>query len=762
MKARGRKVGEQFAQLGAPMKFGDKTDSDERRLRMQGVAVEQRVGPVLPFWLDLTPGTVVIYGKNGSGKSHVIRQIVSKRADIYFTLPNPRGRGDKQSESTTIWDQFFHQDLHMPETSYWQKLHWERMDSSQYGEFDDEIEALCIEIVCHALEPDDEADDNPTKVDEVVQLLRTYQSELDAFRSEPREHRYPHLPEPWSSWFKAVITICYANFLWTASEEYQARITSALLISIMEGTFVLHHGQLELAIALEPDSTMTSLLSEARALYPECDDLWESREWGKLGWSFENEILYGPDRVAPVRCLRVSAGLESPRWGRIVSESNDDASDTSSSWESSFSDAMLKHLEGQRRELNENYVSDPTWDPFGALLLSNGTDLSIDPAVHDLITKVTSHTNAFFAELMENPPRLHCSLRPIYEWGSSTPFLWRANVLDSDEEFIEFENLSSAERRWACFAIQLATPSNNVSVAMMAIDEPERGLHRRAEKRLAGALSRIAHWYGATLVVATHSPSFLGLPDARLHHLRKRDDGLSELEALPVELYEEIDNLGVDRTDLLQMCRLFLIVEGEHDLIVLLELIGSYLSELGVIILPLRGLRNLSNSSDAQIIFKYTDAAVMFLSDNERHTELQEMWERARSAAPGDVSSIVDAFGRDRKNAEAQMLKEFAVLASQFEARSRISLAALSAPDILDYLPVTSFVEGATSWESLRTEWETSGLKQQFKPWLAAAKGADLSNERIQGAAQSMDHLPNDIVELLNAISGVLARGNSR
>ncbi|MDA2989473.1 MAG: AAA family ATPase [Actinomycetota bacterium] len=654
----------------------------------------------------------------------------------------------------------------MPESSYWQKLHWERMDSSRYDEFDEDVEILCIEIVCRALEPDDEGVDDPAKVHEVVQLLRTYQSDLDAFRSEPREHHYPHIPEPWGSWFKAVRTICYANFLWTAPEEYQARIISALLISVMKGTFVLHGGELELAVALEPDSTMTSLLSEAQGLYPNPDDLWGSREWGKLGWSFENEILYGPDSLAPLRCLRVSSGLENPRWGRIIGESIDDASGTSSSWESSFSDAILKHIEKQRLELDEDDPRHLPWseDSFSALLLSNGSGISVDPAVHDLIDEVSGDANAFFAELMEAPPRLHCSLRPIYEWGSSTPFLWRAHAPDREtvEEFIEFENLSSAERRWARFAIQLATPSTNVSVAMIAIDEPERGLHRRAEKRLAGALSRIAHWYGATLVVATHSPSFLSLPDARLHHLRKRDDGLSELEALPVELYEEIDNLGVDRTDLLQMCRLFLIVEGEHDLIVLSELIGSDLSELGVIILPLRGLRNLSNSSDAQIIFKYTDAAVMFLSDNERHTELQEMWESARSAAPGDVSSIVDAFGRDRKNAEAQMLKEFAVLASQFEARSRISLAALSAPDILDYLPVSSFVEGATSWASLRREWETSGLKQQFKPWLTATKGAELSNERIRRAAHSMDHLPNDIVELLNAISGVLTKGNSR
>ncbi len=84
----------------------------------------------------------------------------------------------------------------------------------------------------------------------------------------------------------------------------------------------------------------------------------------------------------------------------------------------------------------------------------------------------------------------------------------------------------------------------------------------------------------------------------------------------------------------------------------------------------------------------------------------------------------------------------------------------LSKADILDYLPVTTFVADAESWGQIRQELAKSKGEEpsgnDFKKWLKSSKKADLSDAAIQHAAESSDYIPEDFTKLLDHIDKAL------
>jgi predicted ATP-dependent endonuclease of OLD family len=303
-------------------------------------------------------------------------------------------------------------------------------------------------------------------------------------------------------------------------------------------------------------------------------------------------------------------------------------------------------------------------------------------------------------------------------------------------------------------AVQLALFEEQEGATILVIDEPESGLHRRAERFLAQGLHNLTSEMGIQLVVATHSPSFLKLNDAQLVHIYTTSDGGTEIEELNPELSSRLDEFGLDKSDLLQLCRLFVVVEGLHDEIVLKELFGTELSNAGIEVFSLRGLKNLKNSSDAQLLFKFTDANVIYVTDNENGFRIEEIWSRAQVTDQDQQLGVLSEITLGRKSNEAGFLKEFMKMALDMNSKNRMHFAALDAPDILEYLPVAAFTghKSDFTWASLREEFATVEKATDFKKWLTEKYKFDFSEENVREACLSLDYIHSDLTSLLTTL----------
>jgi hypothetical protein len=129
---------------------------------------------------------------------------------------------------------------------------------------------------------------------------------------------------------------------------------------------------------------------------------------------------------------------------------------------------------------------------------------------------------------------------------------------------------------------------------ILAIDEPEVGLHPAAQRRVASALAGLPT-YGVQTVVATHAPVFVNAaPPAGLRLIRSRRDGVENRGSIAVEavdLREITDELGISPADVL-LARRFLVVEGPSDALILqnwARALGQELRSAGVQVVPVEG-----------------------------------------------------------------------------------------------------------------------------------------------------------------------------
>src|SRR5436853_4451097 len=147
-------------------------------------------------------------------------------------------------------------------------------------------------------------------------------------------------------------------------------------------------------------------------------------------------------------------------------------------------------------------------------------------------------------------------------------------------------------------------------------DEPESGLHRRAEAELPDALARIAAESGVRIAVATHSPALLDPGRSVLVHITRLGSGAAVARPMDVALREELEretmseNLGLTPADLLQMVRCFVIVEGKHDEVVLGTLLKDDLDTWSVVY-PVGGAKQMESLATAGLIWDFTDAAIV-------------------------------------------------------------------------------------------------------------------------------------------------------
>lgn len=244
-------------------------------------------------------------------------------------------------------------------------------------------------------------------------------------------------------------------------------------------------------------------------------------------------------------------------------------------------------------------------------------------------------------------------------------------------------------------------------LVIRVFDEPEAHLHPAAQQSVAGALEAMRRG-GQQLVIASHSAAFLDIPGWTTVHVRNgtvdalSDEPTSARSALARDL-------GLTRGELLAGINHVLVVEGEHDRLVLDTFWGAELRATRVAVLRMHGTKQLLATAELDFLERYLDVGVTVMVDH------------ASLARVNDTT-----ISRNQLTPEEQKLRD---LKAELQRQGRtFDVIALSRPDIVCYLDeevVRSLHKRFSGWDSVLAE-RPDRVDDRYKPWLYARHHADL------------------------------------
>lgn len=380
----------------------------------------------------------------------------------------------------------------------------------------------------------------------------------------------------------------------------------------------------------------------------------------------------------------------------------------------------------------------------------------------DVVTWWARRANQLFSTFLLDPPALSVAMGDVYDWIAAEPPHWYAT------HGVRIANLSDAEKRWARIAIALSAPNekalwsgasddaktfpidvdSGLPAPFVLLDEPERGLHRQAEKHLAAGLLELARTARIRPIVATHSPLLLDAGQGQVFHMEKNPrGGIGTLVELDSAAITELASVGLQPSSLLHLDRGYLLVEGEHDKQIVEGWFSKDLSALRVAVLPMRGTNNLWTIFDSEFLVERTDALLMPVLDDVALEPLYDLWAKAEAAVIDGRQSAATGIikrGMSKIPGKGKDVYEPMLTASITRGVSqRFFPLGMARKDVLEYLPVGELVEGATSWSELRQEWNRSPVSmadrsgKAYKDWLRKVKRADLTPENLRLVAET-------------------------
>jgi AAA domain, putative AbiEii toxin, Type IV TA system/AAA ATPase domain len=215
---------------------------------------------------------------------------------------------------------------------------------------------------------------------------------------------------------------------------------------------------------------------------------------------------------------------------------------------------------------------------------------------------------------------------------------------------------------------------------ILAIDEPEVGLHPAAQRRVAAALAGLST-FGVQTIVATHSPVFVNAAKpGGVRLIRSQRDGVENRGSVvvePTDLQEIVGELGVLPSDVL-LARRFVVVEGPSDAMILdhwARTLGQDLRSAGVQTVPVGG------HATAELIARFLAVAFegaefLVLLDQGRDTEKTRREIDARLGDRGVVTRLLEHAEIEGYFAPAAVVRWLATNGVAIDAASEASVAA--------------------------------------------------------------------------------------
>lgn len=353
---------------------------------------------------------------------------------------------------------------------------------------------------------------------------------------------------------------------------------------------------------------------------------------------------------------------------------------------------------------------------------------------------------------------------------------------DEDDRGIQvsLDSLSSAQARWARLLISVCLAARDPGLPTILIcDEPEAGLHPLAERGVAALLPALTTYLGVKTVVATHSPHLLNKwgtgvwkVSREATRIRAAELSLPPLGSFGSEL-ARVD-LGLRPGDLLSLMGMCLIVEGEHDRIVLNSLLADAITLRGAAVLPLRGASGLKSFAESELLWHGTDAPFLIILDSAGPAT--DAWASARKLfEKGDFDAVRFILERlaDSKQQEQKWLAAFGRVALENMQLNRVSVFGLSEPDIICYLPFDTISSRGGSWTEILDAWRRSasdGRPTNLKRWLHKNRytSQEISVEDVERATTEaaarirlhQEELPAELLELSEVIRATQRTGS--
>jgi hypothetical protein len=205
------------------------------------------------------------------------------------------------------------------------------------------------------------------------------------------------------------------------------------------------------------------------------------------------------------------------------------------------------------------------------------------------------------------------------------------------------------------------------------------------------------------------------------------------------------------------------IVEGEHDQIVINEILASSNMGIGlqIQVLPMRGTENVLRILDSRLL-QYSDARIIVVADNDLNGVIKGRLSTAKESVAGgvdaqEIKSEILMAKTPNETQEVKQLTNLIIDAVEKGMLDRVSVFAMSKGDIIEYLPNEDFGLRGT-WEELRAQhvqW-SSGLKpksaKDFKTFLRVQLKGKIDSKLIAKSTQNLDSLHPDFLALLDQI----------
>ncbi|MEJ1179586.1 MULTISPECIES: AAA family ATPase [unclassified Pseudarthrobacter] len=412
---------------------------------------------------------------------------------------------------------------------------------------------------------------------------------------------------------------------------------------------------------------------------------------------------------------------------------------------------------------------------FGEKLSVAEDSLALTDSMKQWAVSLNDVANDVYASLLQDAPRLTLEVRKLGRWAVEGAMHWHVAYGDYGSSKIPLARLSRSETRWARIAVRRALDLTGATTALI-IDEPEAALHRAAERHMARGLDGLTT-LGPQVVVATHSPEVLNAQTTGLIHVSKVGNRTS-VGQIPALEPETLEKLGLSPSDLLGLYRIFLLVEGEHDEVVIQALCGDFLEAARVKIIPVRGGSNLPGTVESHVLFDLSDAHLVAVLDNVHTEEITAAWVEAQTRyLSGDGESAIEYLDSEFKKYKGKKGKEeygwigtWLSRALKKGVAARMNPWGLMARDIIEYLPVEVLVPNAgKSWDELRHEHDTAlpsldrtKRLHEFKTWLEHAHGADTSVSNVRRAAASATEVPEEFQKLGYRLREISSRPRNR
>ncbi len=389
----------------------------------------------------------------------------------------------------------------------------------------------------------------------------------------------------------------------------------------------------------------------------------------------------------------------------------------------------------------------------------------IEKKDHDYHFDLAGET--FWSSNISQTSKSNYDFTPIIGWQDSNSKKWLPLEICSDGQLDVLRILINL--------CNFTSSASTAGVKFLLIDEFDRHLHPVIAQQLLNLLDRFAQKFNTYVVISTHTISSLTIHRHAQLFASRDIDGFHHLSMTRHDDSKVASiQLGIPERDVRKFMKLFVVVEGDHEVIIFSELFSSNSSQLNFEIINLNGLMGLSNTWRS--LLQYENADVLVVYDKRNH-QLEKAWfnlQRNRSKAQitenlfessGVKKMQSEAYDRIKSNnrlpgdteinALGFLLKE--VLNkndNQIRNVKRLHLHGIEVPDIVDCLPISEFPRARShkSWEKLREQNEDL-RPSEFKNIFGID---DKSVEKAVKGKLSQDSIHPELQRLWSRILGIL------